>query len=586
MRTYANYVCSPSGKCGKGKPLHPIGVADMKGASPLQTTQTTLSRGGARGPFFRLRPLLMRAAEKRAGRMASFHCQVKAISRSDGRSATAAAAYRAGERIACDREGRVHDYTRKQGIEASFIHAPADAPDWVQDRASLWNRAEESENRKNARVAREWEIALPAELSADQRRELASDYALALVDRYGAAVDVSIHAPHRDGDKRNYHAHVMVTTRKIGRDGFGEKTRVLDDRKTGPREIETTREMWADMQNDRLERAGIGARVDHRSLKEQRAEALARGDHRAAQLLDRPPEAHMGPQVSGMERREQREAEAEGRPYEPLTERGKAVHEIREAKSLLERLTARLEAVRERLLGRSDSSAAKGQKEAESRQPAPQSLLTRIKNKFGRNEGARELDKDAQKKAQERVEKPKGPTLFDKQPRSEAGKKQNQKDRAAEEVAEKAGERLKEVEKEFVENEWDKRIAGWHNNAGRSKKTKRLKEKQRSQEQHAPVRDQNKAKATPAQPKAPNSEKSPMNTRVVQHKNVGPEKNTQERVDSTRHVHTKNDEPNRQAAAKPKDKEQEAARERIKQSREARERPRAKPKDRSNDWER
>ena len=87
--------------------------------------------------------------------MASYHLSVKTVKRSVGRSATAAAAYRAGERIACDREGRVYDYTRKQGIAGSFILAPVDAPDWAQDRAALWNAAEARESRRNAVVARE-----------------------------------------------------------------------------------------------------------------------------------------------------------------------------------------------------------------------------------------------------------------------------------------------------------------------------------------------------------------------------------------------------------------------------------------------
>ena len=131
--------------------------------------------------------------------MASYHLQVKTVKRSAGRSATAAAAYRAAERIDCAREGRVHDYTRKGGVEEAFIVAPGDAPDWAQDRAALWNGAEAAETRKNSVTAREWEIALPAELSPGDRRELAADFAQALVERYGVAADVAIHAPHREG---------------------------------------------------------------------------------------------------------------------------------------------------------------------------------------------------------------------------------------------------------------------------------------------------------------------------------------------------------------------------------------------------
>ena len=96
--------------------------------------------------------------------MASYHLSVKTIKRSAGRSATAAAAYRAGCEIACEREGRVHDYTRKAGVEDAFIIAPDDAPAWAQDRQVLWNAAEGRETRANSVTAREWELALPAEL--------------------------------------------------------------------------------------------------------------------------------------------------------------------------------------------------------------------------------------------------------------------------------------------------------------------------------------------------------------------------------------------------------------------------------------
>ena len=117
--------------------------------------------------------------------MASYHLSVKTVKRSAGQSATASAAYRSGESIACEREGRVHDYTAKRGIEETFILAPEDAPSWAQDRAALWNAAEERETRRNSVTAREWELALPSEISDESRSEIARDFAQALVDRYG-----------------------------------------------------------------------------------------------------------------------------------------------------------------------------------------------------------------------------------------------------------------------------------------------------------------------------------------------------------------------------------------------------------------
>src|SRR3546814_16946870 len=105
--------------------------------------------------------------------MASCHLAVKAIGRSAGRSATAAAAYRAGVEITDERTGLVHDHTRKQGVEHNALVVPADAPAWASDRAVLWNAAEQAETRKNSTVAREYEIALPADLSDEARRERA-----------------------------------------------------------------------------------------------------------------------------------------------------------------------------------------------------------------------------------------------------------------------------------------------------------------------------------------------------------------------------------------------------------------------------
>lgn len=136
---------------------------------------------------------------------------MKTIKRSAGRSATAAAAYRVGERVECQREGRIHDYTRKRGIEETFILTPKDAPDWATDRSRLWNEVEASETRRNSVTAREWELAPPSEISAEDRSQITRDFAQELVGSYGVAVDVAIHAPHREGDQRNHHAHVLTS---------------------------------------------------------------------------------------------------------------------------------------------------------------------------------------------------------------------------------------------------------------------------------------------------------------------------------------------------------------------------------------
>lgn len=172
-----------------------------------------------------------------------------------------------------ERTGEVHDYTRRSGVVSSHIVLPNRHPDWAESRSQLWSGAELAETRKNSVVAREAEIALPAELSPAQREELATGFAAHLVDRYGVAAEVSIHEPSREGDQRNHHAHILFTTRRMDETGFIEKTRELDDKKTGPEEIEAIRKGWEDFQNRALDRAGSEKRVDCRSLVEQRIEA-------------------------------------------------------------------------------------------------------------------------------------------------------------------------------------------------------------------------------------------------------------------------------------------------------------------------
>ncbi len=279
--------------------------------------------------------------------MASYHLSVKTIKRSAGRSATAAAAYRSASVIECDREGRMHDYTAKRGVEACFILAPDDAPSWAQDRAALWNAAEARETRSNSVTAREWELALPSEISDAARIDITLAFAAQLVERYGVAADVAIHAPHREGDQRNHHAHILTTTRALSAEGLTDKTRILDAASTGGPEIEAMRGIWAELQNHALELAGQEERVDHRSLEVQREEALSLGDVLKAEELDREPELKLGPAANAIERRAQLVAEAEGRDYEPLTQRGARVHTVRQAKAMFAEMRERLEMARD-----------------------------------------------------------------------------------------------------------------------------------------------------------------------------------------------------------------------------------------------
>ncbi|RYG56044.1 MAG: Ti-type conjugative transfer relaxase TraA, partial [Alphaproteobacteria bacterium] len=138
--------------------------------------------------------------------MAIFYCQMSVVSRSTGRSAVASAAYRAAVTLTNERDGLVHDYSRREGVGHSEIVLPdgVDA-EWARDRSALWNAAERSENRKDARVAREFVVALPHELSEEGRTSLTREFAQDLANRYGAAVDFAIHAPGAQGDVRNHH---------------------------------------------------------------------------------------------------------------------------------------------------------------------------------------------------------------------------------------------------------------------------------------------------------------------------------------------------------------------------------------------
>jgi hypothetical protein len=233
--------------------------------------------------------------------VAIFHLSVKTISRSAGRSATAAIAYRSGERIMDERTGLIHDYTRRNGIEHTEIFLPENSPAWAGNRAQLWNAAEQAETRKNSTVAREFEIAMPAELGKAQRLELVREFARELVQRHSMAVDVAIHEPGKEGDNRNHHAHILCSTRRLTPEGFKDKTRELDDQKSG--EVVHWRERWAQISNHHLENAGRQERVDHRSLGAQQLAAVERGDVDQAAKLDRVPTIHLGPNVVQMERR-------------------------------------------------------------------------------------------------------------------------------------------------------------------------------------------------------------------------------------------------------------------------------------------
>lgn len=186
----------------------------------------------------------------------------------------AAAAYRCAERLTNERDGITHDFTHKAGVEHNEIVLPDGVKaDWAGDRSALWNAAEHAEKRKDARVARELEIALPHELSSEGRIEAVRAFAQVLADRYGAAVDFAIHAPHQASDVRNHHAHLMMTTRQVREDGLGGKTilerenkwLLANGRATTDMQLRDLRQRWEGIANERLATAGLDVRIDHRS---------------------------------------------------------------------------------------------------------------------------------------------------------------------------------------------------------------------------------------------------------------------------------------------------------------------------------
>ncbi len=228
--------------------------------------------------------------------MAIYHLSTKPVSRSSGRSAVASAAYRCAVLLVNHRDGLVHDFTRKEGVEHSEIVLPQGvSADWALDRSKLWNAAEFAEKRKDARVAREFEIALPHELSSEGRLKAARAFAQDLANRYGAAVDFAIHSPSEHGDIRNYHAHVLMTTREVGKAGLGEKTllehknaRLLaNGMATTDMQLRDIRQSWEGIANRELQREGLDVRIDHRSH-------IERG-------LELSPTEHMGVHASQMQ---------------------------------------------------------------------------------------------------------------------------------------------------------------------------------------------------------------------------------------------------------------------------------------------
>ncbi|EGK07012.1 mobilization protein MobL, partial [Psychrobacter sp. 1501(2011)] len=275
--------------------------------------------------------------------MAIFIASTKSISRGKGQSAVASASYRAGEKLEDKRYGKVHDYSKRYGVMSADIILPSSLKDKniTINRGEIWNKAEQAENRKDARVAREWLVNLPYELSEKERKELAHKFSQELADRYGVIADCAIHKPtdkeiERGADPRNFHAHIMLTTRQAKLNDNNEivltdkSTAELSDKKRRElglermsHEVKQVRQLWESVANEKLAEHGLDL-IDSSSYK--------------SQGIDIEPQLKMGSVATKLERRKYaeelkkaKEAEAKGEHYEidksPATKLG-VINEI------------------------------------------------------------------------------------------------------------------------------------------------------------------------------------------------------------------------------------------------------------------
>ena len=241
--------------------------------------------------------------------MAIYMATTKSISRSNGQSAVASAAYRSAKRLEDKRYGKIQDYSSRAGILSADIILPNSIKNQSSvttiDRQVLWNTAESAEKRKDSRVAREWIVNLPFELPEDERKLLAHEFSQSLCDKYGVIADCCLHRPSekevaRGADPRNFHAHIMLTTRQASLDDagnvvLGDKASIeLSDTKRRSLglsrvddEIVELRQLWEQIANRYLTKYGIDL-IDCRRYADRE--------------LDIIPEVKMGKEATQMER--------------------------------------------------------------------------------------------------------------------------------------------------------------------------------------------------------------------------------------------------------------------------------------------
>jgi len=216
----------------------------------------------------------------------SFNC--KMVQRSKGQSAVAAAAYQAGEKLRDQRTGQKYNYhKKKQGVAWTEILAPENSPVWAAKRGELWNMAEAAEKRVDGQPARRIILALPKELSSEERKKYARQYIKEQFVDKGMVADFAIHLPCPKKNNDNHHLHLLLTTRDIGPGGFGAKNRNWNQKSL----LNEWREKWALATNQALANAGFEPCWDHRTLEEQG--------------IDRLPQVHLGQSTLELESRGQ-----------------------------------------------------------------------------------------------------------------------------------------------------------------------------------------------------------------------------------------------------------------------------------------
>ncbi len=216
--------------------------------------------------------------------MAIYHLSAKVFSRAKGHSAVGAAAYRAAEKLVDERIGKTFDYSRRDKVLHTEIRLPEVSPSWAADRATLWNKVEATEKRKDAQLNREVEVALPRELNFSQQKKLVSDFVDHCFTPEGMVADIALHESTARDSEPNPHAHILLTLRPIEGEEFGKKNRQWNQSST----LEQWRKDWQSFTNDALDSEGSSSRIDHRSLEDQG--------------LDREPTIHLGKEATALEK--------------------------------------------------------------------------------------------------------------------------------------------------------------------------------------------------------------------------------------------------------------------------------------------